>query len=415
VKRPPTLTTALPPTALGAVIGTYLMMAGEGAINPVLPLFGKALGGDVTVVGAVIAASGASRVLANVPVGRAADIFGRRPLLVYGPLLTLLAALLASGARGVWQLGGLRLLSGVGMAAFMTGSIIMLSDIEDEGVRLRAIGLFRAAVILGLLTGPIVGGAVAELGGYRTAFLLQAAVCAGASSWSYARLPRDGGSEATAVRRTARRPLHQEIRSLLANRDLLLVSFVTFNVFFMLTGARVALLPLLAEARLDISAGGLGLLFGLISLADLLALWPAGRLGRTYGPKPVIVASGGIMALGLLTFAAAHASSMFVLGAVLMGVGTGLASPTTASYAAGAAPRDGRGSAMGLYQTVGDLGFVVGPLLLGSIAGSQGFGAGLWCNAVLAVGVSIAFAAGASSRRPKGHDDHAHDDERRAR
>lgn len=383
--------------AIGPVVGTFLMMAGEGAINPVLPLFGKALGASVALVGVVIAASGLSRVVFNLPVGRLADVIGRRPLLVYGPLVTLAAALLASASNAVWQLLVLRLLSGVGTAAFMTGSIIVLSDIDDEGDRLKAIGSFRAAVVLGVLLGPVAGGIAGEVGGYRAAFLLQVAVCAASSAWAYLRLPADaprGSGE-----RDRPPPWWTSVRSVLANRSLVLVSLVTFNIYFTLTGARQAIVPLIAEDRLGLDVGGLGLLFGLISLADLVSLWPASRLGHRFGAKPVIVTSGVVLALSLLAFAAADDTTGFMVAGALMGVGTGLASPTTASYAAGVAPSEGRGSAMGLYQTVGDSGFVVGPLLLGSVAATAGFGAGLLLNAGIAVVVSVLFACLAVSRR----------------
>jgi MFS family permease len=377
------------------VVGTFLVMFGEGAINPVLPLFGQALGGGVAVVGVLIAASGTSRMIFNFPAGRIADAFGRKPLLVFGPVVALGAAAASAAAQEVWQLVLLRLVTGVGVGCFMTGSIIVLSDIDDEADRLHAIGLYRAAVIIGVLVGPIAGGAVGQGVGYRATFFLQVAVCAAASLWSYVRLPataaRAGGT------RAAPRRWHEDVRALLANRDLVLVSLVTFNMFFMLTGARQAIVPLIGEDRLGIDAGGLGVLFAIISLANLLSLWPASRLGRRYGPKPVIVASGVACAISLCVFAAADNNATFLLGGVLMGVGSGLASPTTAAYAAGVAPSDARGSAMGLYQAVGDSGFVVGPLLLGWIAAAAGLSAGLVFNAALALVVSAVFAVAATA------------------
>jgi MFS family permease len=263
--------------------------------------------------------------------------------------------------------------------------------------RLRSISLFRAAVIVGVLVGPIMGGYAADAGGYRIAFFLQVVVCAAASVWALAQVPIDSGHRSATGTRKPGRAWHVELRALVANRDLMLVSLVTFNMFFMLTGARVAIIPLLGEQRFNIDAGGLGLLFGLISLANLLSIWPANRLGRRYGPKPIIVVSGVFCALSLVVFASAQVMGLFLVGGVLMGVGSGLASPTTAVYAAGVAPSEARGSAMGMYQALGDSGFVVGPLLLGWIAASSGFVAGLVVNAVLAVVVSVAFAVAATS------------------
>jgi MFS family permease len=398
VKRIALRPQSLSPVSFGVVIATFFVMAGEGAINPVLPLFGKALGGSVSIVGVLIASAGVSRVLFNLPAGRAADAVGRRPLLIFSPIVALAAAIVAPASSAIWQLILLRLVAGIGTGAFMTASIVLLSDIGNEAERIRAIAAYRAAVIVGVLVGPVVGGLAAEIGGPRLAFFFQATVCAFASLWSYLRIPADVSPfNAAATNRPAHTPFHIEVRALLANRDLVLVSLVTFNMFFMLTGARQAIIPLLGEDRLGLEAGGLGLLFGLISLTNLLSIWPAARIGRRYGPKPVIVASGCVSALSLVVFAAAQNTVTFALGGALMGIGTGLASPTTASYAAGVSPSASRGSAMGLYQTVGDSGFVVGPLLLGWIAVVAGMSAGLLFNAGVALIVSAAFALCATS------------------
>ena len=58
VRRATPRVESLSPVSIGVVAATFLMMAGEGSVNPVLPLFGQELGASVAIVGVLIAAAG---------------------------------------------------------------------------------------------------------------------------------------------------------------------------------------------------------------------------------------------------------------------------------------------------------------------------------------------------------------------
>lgn len=378
---------------LAVCVGTLLMMAGEGIVGPILPLYAQTFGVGVAMIGMVVGAAGLARVMITLPAGSFSDSIGRRPLLVVGPVLTATAALLAFWATGVWQLLTFRFLAGAGNGLFMTGSIILLGDIADPRRRVRGISLYRATIMAGVTVGPIVGGLVAEAAGLRAPFLVVAGSAAAAAVWSVA-LVRDVPPVAAADGDGDSEPsFRQRLGQLVRNSDLLLVSLITFNMFFILIGARLSIIPLVADARLQLGAGALGGIFAVISVSNLLAVWPAGSLAGRLGRKPVIVASGFVSGASLLLFAAATGVPAFVIAAVLMGVGTGLASPSTATYAAEIAPFGARGTAMGLHQMLGDSGFVVGPLLLGWLSQTAGFGSALILNAALAFGAALLFGA----------------------
>ena len=67
---------------------TVLVMAGQGMVGPVLPLFARDFGVSAAVVGLTFTAFGLARLLLNIPAGIWADRRGRRFLLVGGPLIT---------------------------------------------------------------------------------------------------------------------------------------------------------------------------------------------------------------------------------------------------------------------------------------------------------------------------------------
>jgi MFS family permease len=371
-----------------------MMMAAEGAVGPVLPLYASSLGMGAALVGVVIAAPGFARIILGVPVGSISDSIGRRPLLFVGPLLTATGSLLTGLVHAPWSLVAVRLLVGAGNGTFMTGSLILLSDIADARRRVRAISLYRASVIVGVTAGPLLGGLVAKGAGLRAPFFVVSGLTASAAIWSF-RVGPEGRRHAVASAsdEAAPRPtLRNRLRLVTGNLDLLLVSVMTFGMFFVLMGSRLSVLPFMARDRIGLDAAGLGGVFALISLFNLLSLWPAAHLGRRIGRKMLIVVSGAVTVLSLVLFAQAHYLAPFLAAAALMGVGTGLASPSTATYAAEAAPVHAMGTAMGLYQMLGDSGFVIGPLVMGTLAATSGFGPALLFNAGLVVVSSVLFA-----------------------
>ena len=69
------------------MVSTGFIMLGHGIMTPVLPQFCDMLGCSGLELGAAISAFGLARLVLNVPVSIGADRFGRKPLLVAGPLI----------------------------------------------------------------------------------------------------------------------------------------------------------------------------------------------------------------------------------------------------------------------------------------------------------------------------------------
>jgi MFS family permease len=97
----------------------------------------------------------------------------------------------------------------------------------------------------------------------------------------------------------------------------------------------------------------------------------AGRLTDIYGRKPFLF--GSIVLLALLTLLIPMVTDALGLTLILMAIGLtiGLSGPIAAWIADVCAPAD-LGGAMGLFRTMGDLGFVIAPIALASIAGEAG-------------------------------------------
>lgn len=388
-------------------VATGVIMLGQGVISPVLPLYAKDFGVSATLIGASISVFGLARLIFNLPAGILSDRFGRRIMLVGGPVITAIGSLLSAGAGDIWQLLAFRFIAGIGSAMFMTAAITLVTDISTPENRGRMLGLYQGSLLVGVSIGPAVGGLTAELFGLRSPFVLVGVLAALCAVWAQRAMPET--RERPPAARSAdgptppRAPMMLSLRPLLANSALLLVSMVTFSIFFTRTGSRQTVLALVGNEELGLSAGALGGVFAMMALINLVTIAPSGAWADRFGRKRVIVPSAFVAAGALGLFAVTGGLGMFLIAAVLLSLGTGLSGPAPAAYAADVIPEEARGLGMGLFRTYSDLGFVIGPPLLGWIADVTGdFGWALAFNALLMAACAAAFGLFAKEtvRRP---------------
>ena len=360
---------------------TVLVMAGQGVVGPVLPLYARDFGVSTAVVGLTFTAFGLARLLLNIPAGLWADRAGRRFLLVSGPLITSIGMIGSGLAPNIWALLGWRLAAGAGSALYMTGAQIYLIDIAADDQRARYIATNQGALLLGVSVGPAVGGLLADAYGLRVPFLVVGAGAAVTAVYSFLRLPETKGT--TQPHDHDKLEVDQTVdvgtvtgtttRDLVLSRQFVAVGLVSFAIFSLRSGFRQTLVPISAADRFGFDTGDLGLLFTGLGVIGLILIGPAGWIADRFGRKPAIVPNGYIAAVGVVVTALSGSAWWFIVGLMLTAVGTGVSGPAPAAFVADIAPAELRGSAMGLYRTWGDLGLVLAPVLSGALADVTSF------------------------------------------
>lgn len=398
-------------TLLILCVTTIVVMMGHGIISPVLPLYAQSFGVGTAMIGLTITVFGAARLVVNLPAGFLSERYGRRFLLFGGPAVMALGSLASGFAPTFGWLIASRFVSGAGSAMYMTGALILLTDITTDENRGRLMSIYQGSLLAGVAIGPAVGGFVAQAFGLAAPFFLVAALAGLAMLWSFGRMPETAQRQREATPPPERREgeaapaletARQSVLSILARPGFLLVCLLTLSIFLTRTGGRLTLLPLVGENRLGMSPGALGLVFAMMAVLNLLTLAPAGTMIDKLGRKAVIVPSALLTGAALVLFAVSGEVWVFILAGVLHGFGTGIVGPAPAAYAADVAPAGMRGVTMSLYRTFGDAGFVIGPVLLGSLADLAGFGWALAFNALVLVSIALLFAVFAREtlRRP---------------
>lgn len=375
----------------------FLIMLGLGLVTPILPLYAQSFGVGAAAVGSLVMVFGIARMVVNIPAGQWTDRFGRKRLLVVGPLINAVGAVGLAFSGSFPELLLWRVVQGIGSAVVTTAAMIAVADISNPQNRGRIMSLYQGSLLLGAGAGPAFGGILAEAYGVRAPFLVFAVLTLLAALWALVRIPEtrpavEGEGEFGAGPPAAP-ALRQVMGDLMRNRDFVLISAVTLGIFFTRSGGQMTLLPLLGHNVLGMSESAIGLAFTLIAACNFVSLYAAGTLADRIGRKAVIVPSGLLTALSIVLFVVTGSVEGFFLNALLLGIGTGLGGPAPAAYATDIAPRTALGPAMGLYRTISDFGLVVGPVLLGAIVDVAGYGPAFGVNAVLLVGTTLAFAA----------------------
>jgi DHA1 family multidrug resistance protein-like MFS transporter len=360
------------------------VMAGNGLIVPILPLYGESFSSSSLLVGMLITIFGVARLAANYPTGLSYNRFGPAALMVFGNLLLTVGAVGAALAASLELLLFCRAMQGLGSGIFLTAMGIVIARQSRAGTRGRLMARYQTAIFVGAGLGPVAGGLIAEHFGIAAPFWFYAAVSAFAMVVS-----------ATVTTQEPeplphRLNLRAQFSAATANPILRANLAVAFANGFVRTAALWQLIPLIAAARFGMGFDQVGLAVTITSLANVLILPLSGNLVDRFGWRylPPIASVG--YAVSLLLIAGGTAEPMFWSGVVLAGVFGGLIGPASSTALIELTQPALLPSASGLQRTFNDLGFVLGPVTMGMLA--DGFGITDGWGLALTAGLLLASA-----------------------
>ena len=155
---------------LVATFAAFLTPFMGSAVNLALPSIGKDLEADAIELGWVISSFILSSAIFLLPLGRMADIIGRKKVFFYGILIFTISTFVILFAWNIKILIFLRTLQGVASAMIFSTSLAIITSVFQPGERGRAMGINITAVYLGLSLGPVIGGILTQYLGWKSIF-----------------------------------------------------------------------------------------------------------------------------------------------------------------------------------------------------------------------------------------------------
>ncbi|MCJ7828870.1 MAG: MFS transporter, partial [Dehalococcoidia bacterium] len=164
--KPASRRAALLVTTVGAFITPFM----GSSITIGLPSIGDELHMDAILLGWVSTTYLLAAVMFMVPIGRIADIYGRKKIFTYGMLTYTIASALSATSTSAAMLISFRILQGIGGAMIFSTAVAILTSVFPPEDRGRVLGINVAAVYTGLSFGPFAGGLLTQYIGWRAIF-----------------------------------------------------------------------------------------------------------------------------------------------------------------------------------------------------------------------------------------------------
>ncbi|WP_141576818.1 MFS transporter [Actinomadura sp. WMMA1423] len=409
------------PTLAAVAVVQFMVSLDLSVVNVGLPQIAAGLGfsamGLTWVIHAYALSFGGLLLLG----GKAADRYGRKPVLLLGLGLFGLASLAGGLAQAPGQLVAARAAQGVGAAALAPAALALLTATFPSGrERVRAFGIWSAMNAAGGALGVLIGGVLTDYAGWRWVMLVNVPMAAGALALAWrgvasgpppdrgrrpdvlgaflatagmtllvfgvVRTDRNGWTSPVTLttlavaaallaaflvqeRTTAREPLVR--LGLFGNR-----SVAGANAFNLLVGAAMAssfyFMSLYLQRVLGHGPALTGTMFLPFALGVVAGSVLAVKLGYRLPPRTLMVAGGLMTATGFAWFAMISADGAFatdVLGpSIVASVGFGLClAPLVSIATAGVAPRE-TGTASALLNSSRQIGASLGLAALGTAA-----------------------------------------------
>jgi len=348
------------------------VMTGISIIAPALPFYAEALGATPFLIGVLVGALAGARILIDFPSGYLGDRFGSWRMMQTGLSIVAVTSALAVLAFDYAFLLGVRIAEGIGSGFYVTSSLASLARAAPHHRRGQDMSVYVSFLLVGQVIGPVLGSIAVAVAGLRAPFAVYALLAA-SGMILVALAPR--GAEGRARRPGEARIDWPAMKSLLRNRSYVSVVVGSMSAFFIRGGLIFVVLPLFVADVFGLSevdaAATVGILITVQALSSMGTMIPSGRWADRYGRRLPFVAS--LLSVGLLAPLIFFARDIWSLGVVMAvyGLALGLHGPL-AAWAVDLTPPSVMGTSMGLYRTVGDVGFLIGPLVMGALIGWGG-------------------------------------------
>ena len=333
----------------------FVNLVGFGIIIPLLPFYAETFGASPVVIGLLFAAFSVAQLVAAPALGALSDRFGRRPVLIFSLVGTVVSFAMLAMAQSLAMLFAARVIDGLS-GGNITIARAYIADVTAPDERAKAFGFLGAAFGLGFIVGPGLAGLFAHIS-YTAPIWAAAAVTMLAAAMAWVWLP-ETIHRASAAGDSPWRTV-PEVFSRSALRPLLIADFIYWCSFAVCTTT----FAMFASRRFG---------FDVVHTGYVLAAFGALGVVVQAGLVSIVVTAVGVLRtllLGLLIAAGgwslvalSDSIPMFLMSLIPAGVGVGLCNATIVTLVSHSGSKDEQGTVQGAAGALESLGRAIGPV-----------------------------------------------------
>lgn len=344
------------------MINMFISIASFGIVIPILPAYLESINQGGTAAGLMIAIFAGAQLIFSPIAGKWADQYGRRKMIIYGLVGLSLSMFIFYWFDSIWFLYLSRVIGGIGAALMVPAIFAYVADITTMAQRAKGNSLISAAMSLGIVIGPGLGGFLADFG-LKTPFLISALVSVVAVIFSIAILKesqiekyeqQSGVKEESMVRKIA--------------RSVKMPYFVPLIITLILSFGLLAyesVLGLFVDNQYGATPQDIAIMItstGIVSV--VIQLFVVDRLVIRFGESKVLVAFIGVAAGGFLLSLLASTYVLFFVVTLIIFLATSILRPVLNTLISKMAGNE-QGFAMGMNNSYMSIGNILGPTIAG--------------------------------------------------
>jgi len=361
---------------------------------PALPGLITSLATDTGTVQLMLSLYLLSLATAQLLLGPLSDRFGRRPVVLAGLALTVLASLAGAATSSIGALIAARILQAIGASSGVVIGRAIIRDLYERDRAAAMIGLVTTAMVIAPMVAPMIGGILDTAFGWEAIFLFLAVFSGVVLLWAVFVLPE------TRPARVALSPgmLIQEWRALIGSAKfhgyVLCGALGSASFFTFLGGGPYVVVTLMGR-----SSAEFGVWFAVTSLGYMSGNFTASRLSQRFGVDAMIVIGivfqligAGLTALLVATMPEAGPAIIF-LPQLVISFGNGLLLPNAIAGAISVRPQAAGAAAgmTGFAQMA--IGAASTQIVSIALAGSSSAMPMAWMMVIVAVATGVAYGA----------------------
>ncbi|MQA31901.1 MAG: MFS transporter [Luteitalea sp.] len=359
----------------------FVNLVGFGIIIPLLPFYAETFGASPLAIGLLFAVFSVAQLVASPALGNLSDRYGRRPVLIFSLIGTVVSFVMMATAQSLVMLFVARIVDGLSGGNISTARAYV-ADVTEPKDRARAFGIIGVAFGLGFILGPAMGGLLSRIS-YTAPIWAAAAITLLAAIMAWAWLPetvhRTTASSGMPFRNLGTLLQRPGLRRVLVIDFFYWFSFAVFQTTFALFAAR----------RFGFDAPQTGYLFAGFGVLGAVVQGVFIRpIVHRLGDKSTFMAGLIFTALGLVSATLSHSATLFVVALVPLALGIGFGHPTMSSLVSRAGRADEQGRVQGAAGAMESLGRALGPVW--GNASLQRFGDSMpYLSAAACIGVTL--------------------------